>query len=89
MQTKKVPMRSCCGCREKKAKNELIRVVRTPDGAVELDKTGRKSGRGVYICNNPECFKKARKIGAIARALECEIPETVYENLQGEIGKNE
>ncbi len=89
MQTKKVPMRSCCGCREKKAKNELVRIVRTPDGEVLLDKTGRKSGRGVYICNNAACLNKAKKIGAISRALETEIPESVYESLQGEIGKNE
>ena len=89
MQTKKVPMRSCCGCREKKAKNELVRIVRTPDGEVLLDKTGRKSGRGVYICNSTACLNKAKKTGAISRALETEIPETVYEELQGEIEKNE
>ena len=82
-------MRSCCGCREKKAKNELVRIVRTPDGKVLLDKTGRKSGRGVYICNSTACLNKAKKTGAISRALETEIPETVYEELQGEIEKNE
>lgn len=89
MQQKKIPMRSCCACREKKAKNELVRVVRTPEGEICLDLTGKRSGRGVYICNSTACLNKARKIGALSRALECEIPEKVFESLQGEIGKNE
>lgn len=89
MAVKKVPMRSCCGCREKKAKRDLIRVVRSPEGEVSFDITGRKAGRGVYICPDKACLAKAIKSKALARALECEIPEEVYKRLEGEIGKDE
>ncbi len=89
MAVKKVPMRSCCGCREKKPKRELIRVVRSPEGEVSFDITGRKAGRGVYLCNDKACLSKAIKSRALARALECEIPEEVYERLEGEMEKDE
>ncbi|MBQ7800041.1 MAG: YlxR family protein [Oscillospiraceae bacterium] len=89
MAVKKVPMRSCCGCREKKPKRELIRVVRSPEGEVSFDITGRKAGRGVYLCNDKACLLKAIKSRALARALECEIPEEVYERLEGETEKDE
>ena len=89
MAVKKVPMRSCCGCREKKPKRELIRVVRSPEGEVSFDITGRKAGRGVYLCNDKACLLKAIKSRALSRALECEIPEEVYERLEGEMEKNE
>lgn len=89
MAVKKVPMRSCCGCREKKPKRELIRVVRSPEGEVSFDITGRKAGRGVYLCNDKACLLKAIKSRALSRALECEIPEEVYERLEGEMEKDE
>jgi predicted RNA-binding protein YlxR (DUF448 family) len=89
MAVKKVPMRSCCGCREKKPKRELIRVVRSPEGEVSFDITGRKAGRGVYLCNDRACLLKAIKSRALSRALECEIPEEVYERLEGEMEKDE
>ncbi|MBQ8868298.1 MAG: YlxR family protein [Oscillospiraceae bacterium] len=89
MAVKKVPMRSCCGCREKRPKRELIRVVRSPEGEVSFDITGRKAGRGVYLCNDKACLLKAIKSRALARALECEIPEEVYERLEGEMEKDE
>ena len=89
MAVKKVPMRSCCGCREKKPKRELIRVVRSPEGEVSFDITGRKAGRGVYLCTDKACLSKAIKSRALARALECEIPEEVYERLEGEMEKDE
>ena len=89
MAVKKVPMRSCCGCREKRPKRELVRVVRSPEGEVSFDVTGRKAGRGVYLCNSRACLAKAKKSHALARALECEIPEEVYERLEGEILENE
>ena len=89
MAVKKVPMRSCCGCREKKPKRELIRVVRSPEGEVSFDITGRKAGRGVYLCNDKACLLKAIKSRALARALECEIPDEVYERLEGEMEKDE
>ena len=88
---KKVPERKCTGCGEKKAKNELIRIVRLPDeGGVELDRTGKKSGRGAYLCKNPACLKKAKKARRLETSLECEIPEEVFlrleEELAGELG---
>ncbi len=89
MAVKKVPMRSCCGCREKRPKRELVRVVRSPEGEVSLDITGRKVGRGVYLCNSKACLAKAKKSRALHRALECEIPEEVFERLEGEIEKDE
>ena len=91
MQQKKVPMRQCVGCREMKPKRELCRVVRSPEGAVTLDFRGKANGRGAYVCPNADCLKKAIKTNALARALETEIPQEVYEVLQqqmeaGEIG---
>lgn len=79
--TKKIPMRQCMGCREMKQKRELVRVVRSPEGEVSIDLTGRKSGRGAYICHDPECLKKAIKSKALSRALEVEIPDSIYDTL--------
>ena len=81
---KKIPQRQCMGCRERKAKRELIRVVREPDGNVSLDFSGKLNGRGAYICPVPECLKKARKARSLERSLEVEIPETVYDRLERE-----
>jgi len=89
MAVKKVPMRSCCACKEKKAKRELVRIVRSPEGEVLLDTTGKKSGRGAYLCDSKACLLKAKKSKALCRALEIEIPEEVYVRLEEEIGKNE
>ena len=82
---KKIPQRQCMGCRERKAKRELIRVVRTPEGAVTLDFGGKMNGRGAYLCPNPECLKKAIRSKALDRSLEVEIPEEVYGRLQKEM----
>lgn len=82
---KKIPQRQCMGCRERKAKRELIRVVRGTDGNVSLDFSGKVPGRGAYICPNPECLKKALRSKALDRSLETEIPETVYERLAKEM----
>ena len=82
---KKIPQRQCMGCRERKAKRELIRVVRCPDGAVMLDFSGKVSGRGAYICPDMECLKKARKSKALDRSLEVAIPEEVYDRLTHEM----
>ena len=82
---KKIPQRQCMGCRERKAKRELIRVVRTPEGAVTLDFGGKMNGRGAYLCPNPECLKKAIRAKALDRSLEVEIPEEVYGRLQKEM----
>ena len=82
---KKIPQRQCMGCRERKAKKELIRVVRTPEGAVCLDFSGKLNGRGSYLCPDPECLKKARKAKSLERSLEVEIPEEVYDRLEREM----
>ena len=85
MQVKKVPMRMCSGCMQMKPKKELVRVVRSPEGEISLDLTGKKSGRRAYICRDRECLRKAVKSKKIARSLECEIPDEIYERLEGEI----
>ena len=82
---KKIPQRQCMGCRERKAKKELIRVVRQTDGTVSLDFSGKLNGRGAYICPDPECLKKARKAKSLERSLEVEIPEEVYDRLDREM----
>ena len=84
---KKVPMRQCMGCRERKAKREMIRVGRMTDGNVSLDFSGKLNGRGAYICPDPECLKKARKSKALDRSLEVAIPEEVYDRLAAEMEK--
>ena len=82
---KKIPQRQCMGCRERKAKRELIRVVRTPEGEVKLDFGGKMNGRGAYICPQSECLKKAIRSKALDRSLEVTIPEDVYARLQKEM----
>ena len=88
VKTKKKPERRCVGCSEHKLKSELIRVVRSPEGEVALDFTGKASGRGVYICKNATCAKKARKSKAFERAIEVEIPSEVYERIERELEEN-
>ena len=78
---KKIPQRQCMGCRERKAKRELIRVVRCTDGNVTVDFSGKVNGRGAYICPDPECLRKAQKAKSLERSLETPIPEQVYERL--------
>ena len=82
---KKIPVRRCVGCGEHFPKGELVRVLRTPDGEVTLDLTGKKSGRGAYICKKAACLKKARKSKRIESSLECTIPESVYDRMEEEI----
>ena len=82
---KKIPQRQCMGCRERKAKRELIRVVRTREGDVKLDFGGKMNGRGAYICPQSECLKKAIRSKALDRSLEVTIPEEVYARLQKEM----
>ena len=82
---KKIPQIQCMGCRERKAKREMIRVVRGTDGQVSLDFGGKMNGRGAYICPDPECLKKALRSKALDRSLEVTIPEEVYDRLQKEM----
>ena len=84
MANKKIPMRQCVGCGEMKAKKELLRVLKTEDGVL-LDATGKKNGRGAYICANTECLKKARKSKGLERSLKVAIPDDVYNNLEKEM----
>ena len=85
---KKIPVRQCLGCNEHKPKAELIRVVRDPEGGISLDTRGKKSGRGAYICHNVKCLNKARKSKRIERALECEIPEEIYDAMEAELSED-
>ena len=82
---KKIPQRQCVGCRTRKDKKALIRVVRTPEGAIVLDSTGKRSGRGAYVCPDPACLKKARKSRALERAFSLEIPGEVYDALEAQM----
>ena len=98
MQTRKVPMRKCMGCSQMFPKKELVRVVKTklsdddaPEEAYEisLDLIGKKAGRGAYVCRNSECLKAARKAKRIERALDCQIPDDVYDRLEQEMKESE
>ena len=85
MTNKKMPQRRCVGCGESKDKKALIRIIRTPEGPVVLDATGRKNGRGAYICPDPECLKKARKSRGLERSLKENVPDEVYDQLEKEM----
>ena len=85
---KKIPQRQCMGCRERKAKKELIRVVRGVDGTVSLDFSGKAPGRGAYLCPDPGCLKTANRSKALSRSLETEIPQEVYDRLEKEMEQN-
>ena len=82
---KKMPMRQCVGCREMKEKKALIRVVRSPEGAVSLDSKGKLPGRGAYVCPDPACLKRARKSRALERAFSAPLPPEVWEALEGQM----
>ena len=81
MKTKKIPQRKCVGCNEMKDKKVLLRIVRTPEGEVLLDKTGKANGRGAYVCPDKECIEKAVKQKSLERALEKSISEEIYQKL--------
>ena len=82
---KKIPQRQCVGCREMKEKRELLRIVKSPEGVISLDFSGKKPGRGAYVCRRPECLQKARKNRSLERAFEIQIPAEVYETLEKEL----
>ena len=85
---KKIPLRMCTGCGEMKPKKELVRVVRSKEGEISLDLTGRKAGRGAYVCRNLECLRKARKTRRIERSFDCKIPDEVYDAMEKEMAEN-
>lgn len=88
MNKKKTPMRQCVGCNEMKNKKEMMRVLRTADGSIELDTTGKKNGRGAYLCMTKECLTKARKNKGLERSFKMKIPDELYENMEREFDKN-
>lgn len=85
MKKKHVPLRLCLGCQEMKPKKELVRVVRSPDGQIDVDPTGKKAGRGAYVCPSPECLELALKGKRLERALETSITEEVMDKLRARI----
>ncbi|MGB9813555.1 MAG: RNase P modulator RnpM [Thermovenabulum sp.] len=89
MSPKKIPQRMCLGCKQMKPKKELIRVVRTPDGNILIDLTGKKSGRGAYFCKDPKCFDKALDEDRLSKALDCKVDKEVIERLKEEVIKSE
>lgn len=89
MRPKKLPMRMCNGCGEQRPKRELVRVVRTKDGEIFLDLNGRASGRGAYICNNSECFKRAVKSRRLEKTLQAKVPQEVYAAIEEALKINE
>ena len=89
MKVKKIPQRKCLGCNEMKDKKALLRVVRSPEGEVSLDLTGKKNGRGAYLCFSEECLEKAIKNHGLERSLKMAVPDEVYQNLKKEFGSIE
>lgn len=85
MKTKKIPLRQCVGCGEMKAKKEMLRVIKTPEDDIVIDATGKKNGRGAYMCCSLECFSKAVKSKGLERSLKVTIPKEVYEQLEKEL----
>lgn len=89
MSMRKIPLRQCTGCGEMKAKKDMIRVIKTPEEAITIDTTGKKNGRGAYICNDLLCFQKAVKNKGLERSLKTAIPKEVYETLEKELIKSD
>lgn len=86
---RKVPLRKCTGCQEMKDKRQLIRVVRTKEGDISIDRTGKKNGRGAYICPSTECLEKAIKNKGLERSFKVNIPSEVYDSLKEELGDSD
>jgi predicted RNA-binding protein YlxR (DUF448 family) len=82
---KKTPLRMCTGCGEMKPKQELVRVVKSPEGEISLDLTGRKPGRGAYVCKSIDCLKAARKARRFEKAFSCKIPDEIYDRMEEEM----
>ena len=88
MKSRKIPMRQCVGCREMKNKKEMMRVLKTAEGSIVIDTTGRKNGRGAYLCMTKDCLMKARKNKGLERSFKMSIPDEVYEELEKEFDEN-
>lgn len=85
MQQKRIPLRKCTGCGEMKPKRELVRIVKSPENDISLDSTGKKAGRGAYLCPNQACLTAARKARRLEKAFSCQIPDAVYAQLEEEL----
>jgi predicted RNA-binding protein YlxR (DUF448 family) len=88
LKKKRIPLRMCIGCHEMKPKKELVRIVRDKEGTISVDLTGKKSGRGAYICRSSDCLSKARKGRKLDKALETAVDEAVYTVLEEQMGEN-
>lgn len=88
MKTKKIPVRTCIGCGQAHNKAQMLRIVRTADGSIEPDPTGKKNGRGTYICRNKECFEAAFRKRKIEKAFSCRVDNSVYEAIKNEISNS-
>lgn len=86
---RKIPLRKCSGCGEMKPKGELVRVVRSPEGEFSMDLTGRKAGRGAYVCRSIDCLRVARKARRLERSFACAIPADIYDRLEEELMQGE
>ena len=86
---RKIPLRKCSGCGEMKPKAQLVRVVRSPEGDLSMDLTGRKPGRGAYVCRSIDCLRTARKRKALERSFACAIPSEIYDRLEEEMMEGE
>ena len=89
MTKRKIPSRQCIGCGEMKEKREMLRVIKTPENVIVLDVTGKKNGRGAYLCHSVDCFRKAVKLKALEKSLKTAIPTEVYEKLEKELSELE
>ena len=87
--SKKIPLRQCIGCSEMKSKKEMMRVIKTAENEIVLDVTGKKNGRGAYLCKSSECLQKARKNKGLERSYKMSIPDSVYEELEREFSEIE
>ncbi len=87
MKGKKIPMRQCVGCRESKEKKQLIRVVKTEEEILVIDRTGKKNGRGAYLCDDMECLKKARKTNGLSRAFKMNVADEIYDDLERQLSE--
>ncbi|WP_257350002.1 RNase P modulator RnpM [Pseudalkalibacillus decolorationis] len=87
MKKRKIPMRKCVACQENKPKKELIRIVRTPDGEISIDHSGKKSGRGAYICNSQTCFELAHRKKSLQNQLSTQIDDSIYEELKKQVSE--
>lgn len=89
MKVRKIPMRMCVGCREMKPKKELLRIVKSPEGAIGFDRIGKAPGRGAYICKSAICLERAVKQRQLERTFEQKIDQTIYEQLMGEVEQDD